>query len=163
MKYTNGANDAGFAVLLAADDLDSVAELRHSLQESHILRRLVLVRNGEEALAYLLGDGKYTHRVAYPFPNVVFVDCRLPMLSGLGLLCWLRSEPRFERVPVVMLSNALSQQQVESLTRLHAASCSKTSPSDKILEAITRSVRLALGSEIEAEPLQLASSAYERV
>src|SRR5262249_40872347 len=106
MKSPSLAGPTGFAVLLADADPEDVIPVRHSLESLCLLDQLKVLRDGRRALAYLQGDGSYADRLAHPFPNILLMAWRLPALSGLGLLCFLRGVPPFEHLPVVMLSSA---------------------------------------------------------
>src|SRR5262249_30369101 len=107
---------------------------------------------GQETISYLRGDEQYANRLSFPFPNVLFLNCRMPELSGLGVLCWLRSETHFEHLPVVMLSNAFSPAQADIAARMHAACCTKSAAPGRLMEAIAQSVRLVLRSSASVKP-----------
>jgi CheY-like chemotaxis protein len=58
------------------------------------------VRDGEQALAYLKGDGQYADRHAHPLPDLVLLDLSLPGMSGLDVLAWIRQQPEFNTLTV---------------------------------------------------------------
>ena len=69
----------------------------------HTLR---VVRDGEEALAYLLRQGAYTAPHCAPPPDVIVLDLPLPRLSGQEVVQRLKQDPRFQRVPLIVLAPA---------------------------------------------------------
>ncbi|HZV36914.1 MAG TPA: response regulator, partial [Verrucomicrobiae bacterium] len=83
-----------------------------------------VVEDGQEAVHYLRGDGKYANRKNYPLPNVLLLDLKMPRLGGFDLLRWLRSEsPENTRfIPVVVLSSSYLQQDVQRAYALGANS-----------------------------------------
>lgn len=118
-----GSNRLG--VLLADDDGNDLFLIRRAFKSLGNSTLLTTVPDGEEAIAYLLGDGKYADRGRYPFPDVLVLDHRMPRLSGLGVLCWLRDDPRFAALPVLVFSLTLLPSEMEIITRLRAVSCAK--------------------------------------
>jgi CheY-like chemotaxis protein len=64
------------------------------------------VENGQTAIAYLDGAGKFADRAAYPLPGLVLLDIKLPGLHGFDVLAWVRQDKRFAHLPVAMLSSS---------------------------------------------------------
>jgi DNA-binding response OmpR family regulator len=64
------------------------------------------VLDGEEAVVYLAGEGRYADRLRYPLPGLVLLDLKLPRRSGLEVLQWLREQQVLRRLPVVVLSSS---------------------------------------------------------
>src|SRR5438046_33842 len=91
------------AVLVDDDDNDIIL-VRHALDRLQILDRVIVQPDSERVIPYLRGEGPYRDRQTYPFPGVLILDRRMPRLSGLDLLFWLRTQPRFHTLPVVALS-----------------------------------------------------------
>lgn len=77
------------------------------------------VSDGEAAVEYLRGTDKFADRV---LPRVLLLDLKLPRLSGLEVLRWLRSEPGLETLPVVMLTSSAQQADIATAYALHANS-----------------------------------------
>lgn len=144
MQSADASNANQLTILLAEDDPREADLVRGALERLGIVQELCIVQNGAEALAYLQGEGKYADRRRYPFPNLLLLDYRMPILSGLGVLCWLRSELRFETLPVILLSNTFSAAQAETVARMHAACCAKRAASVSLMEAIAVSIRRVL-------------------
>jgi DNA-binding response OmpR family regulator len=67
---------------------------------------LQTVRDGEEALAYLVGEGQFTDRARYPLPGLVLLDMKMPKLNGLEVLRRIRPRRGLEKMPVAFLSSA---------------------------------------------------------
>ncbi len=93
-------------VLLAEDNPDDAYLVRRALRETGTLNPLQVVGNGQEAIEYLAGDGKFADRLVYPFPALFLLDLHMPVKDGVEVLRWLsehREIPR--RLPVVVLSS----------------------------------------------------------
>src|SRR6266481_333240 len=79
-------NDRSQIILLIEDSPDDVFFLRHALQKARMLGTVHVVTDGQQALDYLQGIGKYADRVAFPLPTVIFLDLKLPLVSGFDVL-----------------------------------------------------------------------------
>ena len=90
-------------VILLVEDDQSLAELsKLGLEQAEFTNEVVLARDGEEAVEYLLAEG----REAQEMPCLVLLDLHMPRMDGFGVLRRLRSEERTRLVPVVMLSSS---------------------------------------------------------
>jgi CheY-like chemotaxis protein len=93
-------------VLLAEDDPNDVLLVRRAFQESQARNPVQAVGNGEEAIQYLAGEGRFADRAAYPFPALFLLDLKMPVKDGLEVLRWLHQHPEIPRkLPVVVLSS----------------------------------------------------------
>lgn len=89
-------------ILLVEDNPDDEELTRIAFQESNLLNEIVVVRDGAEALDYLLDpEGK-----GYVRPNLVLLDLKLPRIDGLEVLKRIRQEPRTRLLPVVVLTTS---------------------------------------------------------
>lgn len=93
-------------VLYAEDDPNDVTLLKVILRECQQPFDLRVVREGEAAIAYLAGRGEFANRFEYPLPAVVILDIKMPHLSGFQVLAWIRAQPLFRNLPVMILSSS---------------------------------------------------------
>ncbi|MDB6122760.1 MAG: response regulator with CheY-like receiver domain and winged-helix DNA-binding domain [Pedosphaera sp.] len=93
-------------VLLVEDNEDDVFFMETAVQEHRMRVNLRIARTGDEAVDYLSGRGNYTNREAFPLPNVVITDIKMPGKTGHELLQWVRSHETLHRLPVLMLSSS---------------------------------------------------------
>ncbi len=93
-------------ILLAKDDQNDVMLIKRAFSKSRIVNPIVCVENGEDAVAYLRGDGQYAERQQHPLPFMLLLDLKLPRLSGHEVLQWLRGQPLLKRLPVVVLTSS---------------------------------------------------------
>src|SRR6185503_18110014 len=93
------------AILLVEDNEDDVFLMERALQGAGVSNPLVVVEHGQAALDYLGGAGKFGDRVLYPLPAIVFLDLKLPYLSGHEVLAWIRQQKELEALVVVVLTS----------------------------------------------------------
>ncbi len=99
-------HDPTSVILLAEDEEDDVFLIKRAFQKSLVANPVVRVRDGEEALAYLKGEGKFADRQEFPFPGFVLLDLKMPRRSGFELIEWVRSDPLLKRLPLVVLTSS---------------------------------------------------------
>jgi CheY-like chemotaxis protein len=93
-------------LLLVEDSPDDQFIMKRALTAAGVANPLQIVEDGEEAVHYLDGAGKFGDREKYPLPALVFLDLKLPFRSGIDVLKWLRGEPRFDGIVVVVLTSS---------------------------------------------------------
>lgn len=114
---------APFTVLLVEDDPDDVFFIRNAFERAGIADAPRVARDGEEASAYLLGQGAFSDRRLNPAPSLVLLDLKLPRLSGLEFLAWrARQEARLRSIPVVVLTSSQSPEDLAKAYELGANS-----------------------------------------
>jgi len=107
-------------ILQVEDEEHDVLFLQYALEQAQVNNPLAVVRDGQEALEYLKGEGKFGDRQAYPLPGLVLLDLRLPRLPGLEVLRWMREQPDFAKLPVLVFSSSDQDQDVDAAYRLGA-------------------------------------------
>ena len=93
-------------ILLAEDDVDDVVLTQRAFKRARLANPLAVVRDGEEALEYLDGQGRYADRDQYPFPMLLLLDLNLPKINGFQVLEWLRENPPLHHLPVAVLTSS---------------------------------------------------------
>lgn len=104
-------------VLIVEDDDEEVRLYKRALERLGIPHHHFLT-DGKEVTDYLEGNGKYADREAYPFPDWLLLDFKMPVITGLDVLKWLRSRPHLQVVPTIMLSNANQPEDVTAAYQL---------------------------------------------
>src|SRR6266436_2323319 len=99
-------SDRECVILLAEDDPNDVLLVQCAFQRNHVANPLQVVRDGEEALAYLSGTGTFADRERHPLPVLMLMDLKMPRKSGLEVLEWVRQQPGLKRLPIVVLTSS---------------------------------------------------------
>ncbi len=93
-------------ILLVEDNPDDEVLTLDALEMNKVGNKVVVARNGVEALDYLFGEGSYAGRNAADLPAVVLLDLKLPKIDGLEVLRRIRDDKRTELLPVVILTTS---------------------------------------------------------
>jgi CheY-like chemotaxis protein len=94
------------AILLVEDNSDDVALTRHALMVAGVSNPVFVADTGPGAIDYLSGANAFRDRSKYPLPAVVFLDLKLPMMSGHEVLAWIRAQRHLESLVVVVLTSS---------------------------------------------------------
>jgi CheY-like chemotaxis protein len=93
-------------ILLVEDDENDVFFFRRALSKVGLDLPFRLVTDGEQAMQYLNGDGKYSDRTAHPLPDIIFLDLKLPYLSGIEVLEYIQKQPALGKIDVIVLTSS---------------------------------------------------------
>lgn len=105
-------------LLYVEDEPTDVLLLQFALKKAQITNPLQIAGDGEQAIAYLSGSGQYGNRENHPLPGLVLLDLNIPRFSGLEVLKWIREQPRFASLPVVVYTSSedpMDQEQARQL------------------------------------------------
>jgi DNA-binding response OmpR family regulator len=93
-------------ILLVEDNPDDVTLTERALKKSHILNKLIVAKDGVEALDYLFGTGSWAGRDMNNMPEIVLLDLKLPKIDGLEVLKRIRANAQTKLLPVVILTSS---------------------------------------------------------
>jgi len=128
-------------ILYAEDEENDVFFLKHAFKLAGSPHTLKTVPDGAQALEYLAGEGIFTDRTRHPFPDLILLDINMPKKSGLEVLEWVRSQPRYKSLPALILTSSTHPEDVEKARQLGADDY-LLKPSDPLkLVEVVRSVQ----------------------
>lgn len=110
------------SMLLVEDDPDDVELTMRTLHRGGSDHRVDVVRDGVEAMDYLMCRGKYSQRDAYDLPTVILLDLKMPRIGGLEVLEELRANELTRDIPVVVVTTSRERGDLEKSYRLGANS-----------------------------------------
>jgi CheY-like chemotaxis protein len=116
MKDPNGT------ILLVDDDPHFLMFVEHALRGNRVTAPIQVAHDGEEAIAYLIGDGKFSDRKIYPYPTFIMTDLSMPKADGFAVLQFLRQNPEFAVVPTIVLSSSFDSDDIKKAYLLGASS-----------------------------------------
>jgi DNA-binding response OmpR family regulator len=104
--------------LLVEDDSDQALLMARSFKRNQLPFPLPVMANGDQAIAYLSGEGKYADRSTFPLPSLVITDLHLPIKSGFEVVAWIRAQAHFEKLVLFMLTSSPSREDIDKAYRL---------------------------------------------
>ena len=102
-------------ILLVEDNPADVKITQRALRDSSFPVELRVVRDGEEAVDYLLRQGTYAQRDNWRSPDLILLDLNLPRLTGREVLQRIRATPALRTVPVVVLTTSRRLEDVQQM------------------------------------------------
>lgn len=103
------------AILLVEDNPADVKITQRAVRESGIPVDLLVVRDGEEAVDYLLRQGSHAADASWRCPDLILLDLNLPRLTGREVLERIRAHPALKAVPVLVLTTSRRQEDIQTM------------------------------------------------
>lgn len=129
-------------ILLVEDNEDDAFFMKQALKDAGIANPLKHVEDGRAAVDYLAGTGSFSDRSRFPHPMIVFLDLKLPFKSGHEVLEWIRGQPVFETLVVIVLSSSSEKVDVDRAYRLGANSYVVKPPTPQQLLELAEAFKL---------------------
>ena len=98
-------------ILLVEDHEDDISLLRNAFKEAG-LNGLQVVKNGDQAIDYLEGDGRYLDRQLFPCPALILLDLKMPGRNGFEVVEWVRAHGGLKRMPIIVLTDSANADDV---------------------------------------------------
>ncbi|MDR3406524.1 MAG: response regulator [Chthoniobacter sp.] len=109
-------------ILLVEDNPDDLELALRALEKAKVSNRIEVARDGVEALDFIFCEGAHAGRKIEDAPRVILLDLKLPKIDGLEVLKRVKSDPRTQMIPVVMLTSSKEQRDLVESYRLGANS-----------------------------------------
>ena len=93
-------------ILLVEDNDEDVFLLRRALRKANIGCSLQVATDGEEAIDYLAGAGKFADRTVNPIPSLMLLDLKLPYVNGFEVLAWLAKQGAWKDLRIIILTSS---------------------------------------------------------
>ena len=150
-------NNQRFTVLLVEDDLNDIFLVKRAFRTAKISNPLQVVTDGEEAMAYLRGQGKYADRETHPLPKLMVMDIKMPRRSGFEVLEWVKGQAgSLRRIPIVIVSSSDNPADINRAYEL-GANAYMVKPMDyKAVEHLFESITQYWGLECAKPQLEVA-------
>ncbi len=111
-------SEAAADILFVEDNPFDVDLTMRTLRACGFGDRVKIARDGKEALDFLYGEGTFHGRQLEDGPRVVLLDLKLPKVTGLQVLQWVRADPRTKELPVIILTSFEDDREVVEIYRL---------------------------------------------
>ncbi len=101
--------DKSAHILLVEDNRMDVELTLDAFREAQLGNTIHVAWNGQEALDYLFGNGKFADREAYPMADLILLDLKMPGIDGHEVLRQVKSSPILKRIPLIMLTSSAEE------------------------------------------------------
>lgn len=144
-------------LLYAEDDENDAFFMRRAFTRLNRADALRIVENGRRVIDYLTGRAEFADRGKYPLPTLLMLDVKMPEMSGLDVLRWVRTNPSFARLPVVMFTSSTQDSDV-TFSRTHGANAYLVKPANANMLAVLIEELLAAAARLPSPEAPLAVS-----
>lgn len=96
-------------ILLVEDSMDDADMTIRALKKVNLADRLIHLEDGQEALDYLFGNGKYSTRDLSKQPKVILLDIKMPRVDGIQVLSRIKSNEATRMIPVVIMTSSAEE------------------------------------------------------
>jgi len=101
-------------ILLVEDNQDDIDLTLRAFKKHKLVNEITVIKDGAEALEFMLCTGKYADRDISELPAFVLLDLNLPKVNGLEILKQIRENPKTQCTPVIILTSSKHDQDVIS-------------------------------------------------
>ena len=109
-------------VMVVEDDPNDQFLIQHAFREIGVTDPVHYVGDGAEAIAYMLGEGKYADREKYAYPTFIITDLKMPGTDGFAVLEFLKRNPDWKVIPTIVLSASSDLDDIKKSYMLGASS-----------------------------------------
>ena len=109
-------------ILVAEDDENHVFFIQRAFQQAGLLNPAHFVTDGDQAIAYLKGEGRYANRAEFPLPSLLLLDLKMPNKNGFEVLEWVRRQPTLKALRVIVLTTSGASRDINRAYQLGANS-----------------------------------------
>ena len=99
-------------ILLVEDSPTDLKLAFRALKKANLTNRIHVARDGAEAIEFIFCEGPHIDRKIEDGPKVILLDLKLPKVDGLEVLRRIKSDPRTQQIPVVVLTSSKEQSDV---------------------------------------------------
>jgi len=109
-------------ILLVEDNMDDAEMTIRALRKKNLSNRLTHLTDGEEALDFLFGRGKFAGRNLNLKPKLILLDLKMPKIDGMEVLEKVKSDSETKKIPVVILTSSKEDPDLQKCYELGANS-----------------------------------------
>jgi CheY-like chemotaxis protein len=122
VRTVNAQKDTAPFILVAEDSADDRLLLQYAFRSARLPNRYHIVNNGAEAITWLTNAMEQPNNPTFPAPGLLVLDIQMPYKTGLQVLEWVRCQPDFRALPVIVMSGLQSPDMVERALSMGARS-----------------------------------------
>ena len=108
----------GVEILLVEDNPNDIKLAMHAFKANNLANHVQVVRDGAEALEFIFCTDRYAHRKIQNGPKVIQLDLKLPLVDGIEVLRRIKTDPRTQAIPVVVMTSSKEESDVVETYKL---------------------------------------------
>ena len=128
-------------ILLVEDNAEDAFLLRRALRLEKVECGLQVAEDGQEAIEYLGGSGKYADRATYPFPHLVLLDLKLPYVHGFEVLAWVATQPACKDLKIIILTSSGEDRDRDKASQFGIKSYFTKPPTKELVATVTKALQ----------------------
>jgi CheY-like chemotaxis protein len=128
-------------ILLVEDEENDVFFMQRAMKKVGVLNSIQVASDGQQAIDYFQGTGKFANRREFPLPCLVLLDLKLPHVMGLDVLKWIRQQPEVAAIVVIILSSSKEEADIATAYRLGANGYLVKPPDVSKLDDMAKSIK----------------------
>jgi CheY-like chemotaxis protein len=109
-------------IMVVEDDANDQFLIERAFRKIGVTDPIQVVGDGEEAIAYMMGEGKYSDREKYTYPTFIMTDLKMPRADGFAVLEFLKKNPEWKVIPTIVLSGSSDLDDIKKAYMLGASS-----------------------------------------
>lgn len=109
-------------ILVVEDDQNDQMLIEKAFRAVGVAGPIHAVGNGAEAIAYMMGEGKFADRAEFAYPTFIMTDLKMPRVDGFGVLEFLKGNPEWAIIPTVVFSASSDRDDIKKSYMLGASS-----------------------------------------
>jgi CheY-like chemotaxis protein len=146
-------------ILVAEDDLGDVLLLKRAFTKAKLRADVYFVRDGQDVIDYLQGQPPFNEPLECPRPTLLLLDLKMPRVDGFEVLAWIRSQPGFSQLPVVVFSSSPETEDIRHACSLGALSyLVKPNDPNELVHVVERLQEYWVNHETELREIDLDHS-----
>jgi CheY-like chemotaxis protein len=109
-------------ILVVDDDPNDLILIESAFRDIGVKDPIHTINGGREAIAYMMGEGKYSDRSLYAYPTFITTDLKMPGADGFAVLEHLKLNPEWAVIPTVVLTSSRDLDDIKKAYMLGASS-----------------------------------------
>jgi CheY-like chemotaxis protein len=123
----SGEGDSGMkqyhaTIMIIDDDENDLFLIERAFRKIGVTDPIQRVKGGREAIAYMMGEGKYADRDQYVYPTFILTDLKMPEVDGFDVLEHLKHNPEWAVIPTVVMTSSRDPDDIKKAYMLGASS-----------------------------------------
>ena len=108
--------------MVVEDDPNDQMLIERAFRKIGVVDPIQVLCDGAEAIAYMMGEGKYSDREKYAYPTFIMTDLKMPRGDGFAVLEFLKGNPQWKVIPTIVLSASADLDDIKKSYMLGASS-----------------------------------------